>query len=258
MSETIIIKGWRITAPTTQGGDGLGFADGKEYLVQDCIIDLSACPLDTIDEAVGVTWGSSATFQRCVIRGAGKLCLCGSGDADKVDVEEEKRVRFIDCVLENFGRRGPEVQSGMRVFLQNCLVRNWGDPSRFTVRNFGAWAHKGGRIDAIGTIFWQDRFLRPWKQFWADLFDHIGQAWNDEGIRGLLRLSTWIPGVCKGLLATDGGEAYAWQCWKNHWWICLPWRHTTAMMDKTDAKIMLVRLQNMAAELDAKLPKEGN
>jgi len=245
----------RITSPSELGGDGIGLADGQQWEVSDCIIDFTDCDLEDIDECVGVTWGSSATFKRCVIRGGGKLVLCGCGADDKVPVETGKRVSFYDCILEDFGRRGPEVQDGMLVDMHNCLIRNWGDPDRFTTRNFGSWAHRGGRIDAYGCVYWQDSFLRPIGQFWADLIDHIGQAWNDEGVRGLLRLSTYIPGVCKGLLATDGGEAYAWQCWKNHWWICLPWRHTTAMMDKIDAKSMIAYLQRMAVELDAELPK---
>lgn len=255
MSNPIIIEGRRITAPSYVGGDGLGFSDGKEYLVRDCIIDLSACSLDDIDEATSCTWGSSVTYQRCVIRGAGKLVLCGCGDNDKVPVETGKRVSFYDCILEDFGRRGPEVQDGMTVDMHGCLIRNWGDPDRFTTRNFGSWAHRGGRIDAYGCVYWQDTFWRPVGQFIADICDHIGQAWNDEGIRGLLRLSTYIPGVCKGLLATDGGEAYAWQCYRNHWWILLPFRHTTQMMDKTDAKCLIAYLQRMAAELDAALSK---
>ena len=245
----------RITSPSELGGDGLHFADGLTYLVEDCIIDFSNCDLEDIDENIGVTWGSSATFKRCVIRGGGKLILCGCGDDDKVPIETGKRVSFYDCILEDFGRRGPEVQDGMLVDMHNCLIRNWGDPDRFTTRNFGSWAHSGGRIDAYGCVYWQDTFWRPIGQFWADLIDHIGQAWNDEGIRGLLRLSTYIPGVCKGLLATDGGEAYAWQCYRNHWWILLPWRHTTAMMDKVDAKCMVAYLQRMEIELDAELPK---
>ena len=239
------------------GDDGIGMYQPLSYIIEDCIIDFSGLSLDEQDEAVGVTWGASATFRRCVIKGAGKLILCGSGDKDKVNVEAQKRVMFYDCVFEDFGRRGPEVQNGMHATLHNCLIKNWGMPGRFTVRNFGSWAHRKGRIDAIGCVYWQDSFLRPLRQFCADLADHIGQAWNDEGIRGLLRLSAWIPGVCKGLYATDGGEAHAWQCWKNRWWIMLPWRHTTAMMDKKDALCMKRYLENMAAELEAELPQEG-
>ena len=94
--------------------------------MEDSIIDLSACPLERLDEAAGITWGSRAIFRRCVIRGAGKLILCGSGDADKLAVERGKVVIFEDCILEDFGRRGPEVQSCMWIILRRCLIRNWG------------------------------------------------------------------------------------------------------------------------------------
>lgn len=245
----------RITAPAQIAGDGLGLADGQHWDVTDSIIDLSEWPVWALDEAAAVTWGSSATFTRCVIRGAGKLVLCGCGDADKVSVESGKRVKFVDCILEDFGRRGPEVQDGMRVYLRDCLIRNWGRPDRFTVRNFGAWAHHGGRIDAAGCVFWQDGFLRPWGQFWRDLAAHVGQAWDDEGLRGLLRPTTYLPGVCRGLLATAGGTAWAWHCWRNHWWIALPWRHTTAMMSEAEAMERVRGLEEMAARLDAELPR---
>ncbi len=247
----------RITSPSEIGGDGLGLWDGQHWNVEDSIIDLSDWHLHDIDESVGITYGCSATFKRCVIRGAGKLILCGCGDKDKVAIETGKRVEFIDCIFENGGRRFPEVQDGMQILLQGCLIRNWGSPSRFTVRNFGSWAHNGGRIDAVGCVYWQDRFLRPLHQMWADWVDHIGQAWRDEGIRGLFRLSTYIPGVCKGLLATAGGEAYAWVCWRNRWWIAFPHQHTTAMMDKEQAFELIHRLEEMADRLEKELPKTG-
>lgn len=242
--------------PDFTGDDGIGmYREGETYLVEGCIIDFSDLPLDQQDEGASATYGASAIFRRCVIRGAGKLCLCGCGDDDKVPVETGKKVELYDCILEDFGRRGPEVQDGMQVLMHNCLIRNWGASDRFTVRNFGSWVHKGGRIDAVGCVYWQDSFWRPLRQMIADIIDHVGQAWNDEGIRGLLRLSTWMPGICKGLLATDGGEAYAWSCWRNHWWIAMPWGHTTAFMDDSDAEDMVEELEQMAAALEAELPK---
>ena len=144
---TYSLAGQTITAPDT-GGHGLDMSNGQDWLVEDCLIDLSACPLGQLDEAVGVVWGSSAVFRRCVIRGAGKLVLCGSGDTDKLNVERGKTVIFEDCILEGFGRRGPEAQSGMRVMLRGCLIRSWGAPDRFDVRSFAAWAHHGGGIEA--------------------------------------------------------------------------------------------------------------
>ena len=258
-SRPIIIERQRITRPGQLGlgftpDDGVGLWQPREYVVRDCIIDLSALPLDMLDEAAAVTWGASAVFLRCVIRGAGKLILCGSGDPKKAALEAGKRVVFEHCILEDFGRRGVEAQAGMRVTLKNCLVRNWGKTSRHTVRDFASWAHGGGRIDAVGTVFWQDRFLRPLHQFWGDLAAHIGQAWNDYGWRGLLRIDTYLPGVCRALLAGPGGTAWAWRCWRNRWWVVLPLRHTTAMMPKCEALALIAELEQMAATLDAELP----
>lgn len=258
----------RITRPGQLGAgytgdDGLGMYQPLSYEVEDCIIDLSAWPVDQLDEAAAVTWGASATFRRCVIRGAGKIVLCGSGNEEMIPAETGKKVEFFDCILEHGSRRFPEVHDGMQVVMHGCLIRNWGDPDRFNYnkehpdRNFGAWAHTANsRIDAVGCVFWQDSFWRPLRQMVLDWARQIEQAWNDEGFRGLLRLSTWIPGVCKGLLATDGGEAYAWACWKNRWWIAMPWRHTTEMMSETEARMMVEELDQMAAALDAELPKE--
>lgn len=63
------VRHQRITAPDASG-HGLGISDGQPWLVEDCVIDLSVCPLEGLDEAVGVTWGSRALFRRCVIRAA--------------------------------------------------------------------------------------------------------------------------------------------------------------------------------------------
>ena len=250
---TITIARQRITQPGQLGlgytvEDGLGLWQPHEYLVEDCIIDLSGWPLNALDEAVAVTWGASAIFRRCVIRGAGKLVLCGSGDAARATAEAGRTVTFEDCILEGFGRRGVEAQAGMRVILHSCLIRNWGCPSRHIVRDFAAWAHRGGRIDAVGSAWWQDSFARPWHQAWADWTAHIGQAWNDEGWRGLLRPAAWLPGVCRGLLATDGGAVSARRCWKNHWWIVLP-AGDAAPMGKADALWLVGELEAMAARL---------
>ena len=62
-----------------------------------------------------------------------------------------------------------------------------------------AWAHTpGSRIDAVNCVFWQDAFWRPARQMWRDWTRHLGQAWADEGWRGLFRPGAWLPGVCRG------------------------------------------------------------
>ena len=247
---TYKVAGQRITAPDA-GGHGLGISDGQSWLVEDCLIDLSAYPLGQLDEAVGVVWGSSAVFRRCVIRGAGKLVLCGSGDTDKLNVERGKTVTFEDCILEDFGRRGPEAQSGMRVMLRGCLIRNWGAPARFDVRSFAAWAHHGGSIEAVDCVFDQPRFWRGWRIMVRDWLAHIGQSWNDEGLRGPLRPANWLPGVCRGLVATAGGRVQTRHCYATPWWIRLEERRGD--MSRKDAAEMVRRLEAMRQDMERRL-----
>lgn len=247
---TYRVVGQRITAPDA-GGHGLGISDGQSWLVEDSIIDLSACPLERLDEAAGITWGSCAIFRRCVIRGAGKLILCGSGDADKLAVEHGKVVIFEDCLFENFGRRGPEVQSCMWIILRRCLIRNWGEPRRCDVRAFAGWAHHGGRIEAEICVFDQPRFWRGWRVMVGDWLAHLGQAWNDEGLRGVLRPAAWLPGVCRGLVATAGGHVRAKDCRATRWWIRLEERHGD--MSQEDAAEMVRRLEAMRQDMERRL-----
>ena len=241
----------RITSPKWEGGDGLELKDGKNWVVEDSIIDLSDCDLDEIDECTGITHGCTATFRRCWIRGAGKLILCGCGDEQYIESETGKRVEIYDSLLEDGGRRFPEVQSGMSAHLEGCLIRNWGDPSRFDTRNFGAWAHAGGTIEAVSCVFWQDKFLRPVGQFVKDIANHIGQAVNDSGLKALFRGTTYLPGVCRGLMAGPGGVVKAYDCYRNHSWIRL--EGFDYGMPKDKALEQVARLKEMAKRLDAEL-----
>lgn len=233
------LSGQIITAPDA-GGHGLDMSDGQHWLVEDCLIDLSACPLEQLDEAVGVTWGSSAVFRRCLIRGAGKLLLCGSGDASRATVEHGKTVILEDCLLEDFGRRGPEAQAGMHIVLRRCLIRNWGVRSRFTVRAFGAWAHDGASIRAEECVFWQDRFWQSGlRGFVVDLANWIGWCFNRRDWNPLHWL---LPGVCRGLTASQGGTVRASRCWTNRWWIRLQ-GHRGPRMTRAEALALMAKLE---------------
>ena len=243
----LITKPGQLKGNFTQN-DGLGlFQDNAVYDVHDCIVDLTECGLDDQDEALSTTWGASATFRRCWIRGAGKLVLCGSGDEEKKGCEQYKEVYFQDCLLENFGRRGPEVQSKMSVVLQDCMIRNWGDPTRFSVRNFGAWAHDKGSLDILNCIFWQDQFVRPLGQMLRDIGNHIGQAVNDGGVLALLSPLSYLPGVCRGATASNGGKINCWHCYRNHWWIKL--HEHTDPMNKEEADELIKKIEAMKENL---------
>ena len=121
----IVLKDKRITnlgqlSDYYNRADGLGHFRPDPIWVEDCYVDLAAVPLEDQDEAVSVTWGGSAQFHRCVFRNTGKLCLIGSGDDSHRKQEEGHNVTFSHCIFENFGRRGPEVQSGMAVIMESC------------------------------------------------------------------------------------------------------------------------------------------
>lgn len=245
----------RITKPEHLGyqyadKDGLGLWEDEAYHIHDCIIDMSQCNPDDVDESFSVTYGSSAFVERCVIRGAGKLILCGSGDENVAETEKYKTVEFDSCILEDFGRRGPEVQAGMQVVMRKCLIRNWGSTDYFDVRSFGAWAHHEGSITAVNCIFIQENPIFS-KNFFADLVNHVGQAVNDEGLLALLKPSTYAPGICRGLTATCGGKVSALGCYKNCWWMSV--QNADGKMNAEEAKKLIDSFEAMARVLEEML-----
>ena len=152
---TYRLAGQTITAPDA-GGHGLDMSLGQDWLVEDCLIDLSACPLEQLDEAVG-------------------------------------------CVFD-----------------QSCLWRGW------------------------------QIMVRDW-------LAHLGQAWNDEGLRGLLRPANWLPGVCRGLVATAGGQVRAENCHATRWWIRLE-GHRGPRMGRKEASAVVERRERLRAELTGRFP----
>ena len=192
--------------------DGTGCCvDGETHVYEDCVVDMTPYDVEQMDEAVGITWGASAIFDRCVIRGAGKLFLCGSGDKEYRKFEEGRTVTIKNSILERFGRRGPEVQCGMVCHLEDSLVLNWGDANRFTVRNFGAWAHDGGEIYAKNTIFLNNSIPTRWQAI-ADHVNHFFQAIKDNGLRAVFDPLTYTAGIRRGLTASDTGYVEAYHC----------------------------------------------
>lgn len=131
--ENLYIKNTFLQANGEWSG-GLELFDGRQHSLRNCVIDLSGAELDKMDEALSFSWGCFGEVSNCVIRGAGKLVLLGCGDADKLKLERGREVFFSNCIFENFSRRAPEVQDGMRAILKNCLICNWGTASRFSVR----------------------------------------------------------------------------------------------------------------------------
>jgi hypothetical protein len=204
-----------ISEPTTEGGDGL-ILDGKEgeYFVNDVIIDFGYTTPEKLDENLTTMRGCKAVIRDCRFRKGIKLALCGNGDHPEEDKHGD--VLFENCVFSDFGRRAPEAQDGVTVVLRNCVIRNWGVSSRFDVRSFAAWAHSGATIIAENCRFSQDKFWQCslWEML-VDVVNHIGNDFNDR----CLSWRSFIPGVCRGLMATDDGKVVSRNCTKNHWWI---------------------------------------
>lgn len=247
----IEIKDKLILKPYEIGNDGLPLSGGEHYKIENCIIDLSNWDIEDIDESVGIIWGSSAEFHNCVIKGAGKLILCGCGDEDKMESEIGKRVEFHRCILEDFGRRGPEVQDKMEAYLDSCLIQNWGISSRFCVRSFAAWAHSGGKIYVDSCVFKQNNLKYGFINRILDFMNHIGQAYNDEGLKGVFRKKTFIGGRLWGLVSTGTGYVQATNCWKSNEKILI--ENSKNPMDNNEAKLLIAELEIMKKHLWEKL-----
>ena len=195
--------------------DGIGVAqNGQMFNIHHCIVDLSSVPLSQQDGGADVTYGSSAIFENCWFRGTGKLSLLGSGDEDHRKDEEGKLVTFVNCIFEDFGRRGPEVQCGMRCTLDHCWIRNWGHPDFFSVRAFAAWAHDDGMLVARDCVFENENNMKATQRL-ADHINHISQAVKDNGIKALFDSKTYMAGWKRGLTTSDSGIVSAHHCFAD-------------------------------------------
>lgn len=228
-----IIIGKKFTAPPARGEDGIGHCDGQPWRYRSCYIDMRSNRIADIDEAVGITWGSSAIFEKCVIRGAAKLFLCGCGDDPSdphVRAELGKRVILRECVLMDFVRRGPEVQDGMIVEMYDSLVC-WGSPDHFAddglrgwltlpmddackwQRVFGAWAHNGGAVFAQSCVFLPTYDAPLWQRIISRI-SHFGQAINERGfLRGMFHRDAWLSGYKRALTSGPKGYVEAYNCY---------------------------------------------
>ena len=82
----------------------------------------------------------------------------------------------------------------------------------------------------------------------ADMIASIGQAWNDECLRGLLRPVTWLPGVCRAAFATAGGRVTVSNSRALRWWIRFPGRWSR--MPRNEAAELVAEIEKMAAEVE--------
>lgn len=211
-------SGQVFTAPLAAGDDAItAYGPGSVTVIQQCVFDFRGCPQDQQDEVIDGVSGAVLRLQGCVILGGIKAMLAGNGDNPGSDVRYANW-ELENCVIIGSGRRCPEAQDGTAVTMRRCWIHNWG--RAFDVRAFGAWAHRGALITAEDCLFTQSSF---WglglRNTLADLGNHIGQAVNDDGLAALLRPRTYLPGVCRGLTASTGGQTLATRCYRNRPWI---------------------------------------
>lgn len=235
-----IIEEQYITAPLSRGRDGITvYGSDGPVIIRNCTVDLGRCPLDKLDEGISGVDGARAVIRRTRVTRVGKAILWGNGDYPATDPDAE--LVLEDCIIRDVGRRAPEAQDGVRVIMRRCVIRNWGIGSRFTVRSFGAWAHDGASIRAEDCVFWQDRFWQSglWG-FVVDLANWIGWCWQR---RDWNLLHWFLPGVCRGLTASQGGKVSARRCYANHWWIRLQ-GHRGPRMSKREALALMAELES--------------
>lgn len=235
-----IVEDKYIVSPEWGGGDGIIVRGSDGFtLVRNCVVDFTERPLDSVDEAISFVEGADAHVVHCRFTGTGKLVLCGSGDTPELDVGAS--VVFEECIFSDFCRRAPEAQDKVSIILRRCLVKNWGDSNHFTVRCFGAWAHHGARIVAQDCIFWQSHAWPGLVPFFTDLANWIGWSFNQRSLRLLDYL---LPGKCRALTASQGGEVFATGCYKNHWWLRIE-GHAGPYMEKNAALSLMERLESV-------------
>lgn len=210
-----------ITKPDEQG-DGMKLnGDLGSWFISRCHVNFEDVEdKSTLDENFTTYNGAVAVVRQCNFTNGVKLALCGNGDNFIAD--HSSIVIFDGCLFDNFGRRAPEAQDGSLVILNNCTIRNWGVGEYFDVRSFAAWAHNEGKIICFDCSFEQDKFWQcsPWQMI-KDIANHIGNDINDK----CLSWRSLIPGVCRGLMATNNGEVKAYRCTTNKPWIRIEGQH---------------------------------
>ena len=234
-----VIEDVYITAPVSRGGDGITvYGSDGPVIIRNCTVDMGRWPLDKLDEGISGVDGARAVIRRTRVTRVGKAILWGNGDYPDTDPDAE--LVLEDCIIRDVGRRAPEAQDGVRVIMRRCVIRNWGIGSRFTVRSFGAWAHDGASIRAEDCVFWQDRFWQSGlRGFVVDLANWIGWCFNRRDWNPLHWL---LPGVCRGLTASQKGKVSASRCWANRWWIRLQ-GHRGPRMSKKEALALMAELE---------------
>lgn len=232
---------YKIIYTPNQHKDGLTLeGNGGTYNLEHIIIDFGEYTGE-IDENISTVNGCKAIISNSVFRNGIKLALHGSGDNPQQDIHG--RVIYNNCIFENFGRRGPEVQDGIMLTLNNCIIKNWGDPKYFNKRSFGSYCRNGSRLVFNDCVFIQNKFWKNTKQFFVDIGNHIGNTFNEFIETNQFSLTNCLPGVMQGATSINGTIIIN-DCYKNKKWIyienmdnCISKRKALDIVQQTYSKI---------------------
>ncbi len=169
------------------------------YIFSECVFDNEGIEPDAYDEGVALVNAPSVLFYRCRFAHWGKAVLVGNGDHS--DADKDLRVTFNECIFEHNGRRSPYIQFG-KATLNNCLIKDWGDPDYFYLKSHGLRVGKEASCEVNNSVFVQENF---WpgniKTFFKDVFNQYSPI--------------LLPGNCRGAYAEKGGNLTINHCYKN-------------------------------------------
>ena len=223
------------------------YGTDEETLISKGIFDFRKIPVNTQDEVISGVNGAKVSLSGVVIIGGIKVILAGNGDYPISDFKNGEWY-LENCAILHSGRRCPEAQDGVKVFMKNCWIHNWGET--FDVRSFGSWAHRGGLIVAEDCVFTQNKNISI-KNAIIDLANHIGQRVNDAGVLSLLECKTYLPGRYRGLTSNTGGRVYATRIYKNKKFINI--ENCNEYITKDKAKEIIKSIQNACLDTTEKL-----
>ena len=207
------IEGKTFNTVTYSGADLVtcrGDWPGKTWHYKNCVFDFRNVPLGDQDEAFSVVYGATATLENCVIIGAKKAILCGTGD----DGDWGGRLTMRNCLILGCGRRTPEAQQGYTVTMDRCWIHNWGIEETFDVRAFATWAHDDAKITITNCIYTRNSGLGSNDA--RDIAEWIGWYTNEYGVLAAVGKDRYgLSGSLRAIEKIGGGTIIAEHNYRN-------------------------------------------
>lgn len=185
------------------------------YIFRECVFDNEDIEPDSYDEGVALVNAPTVVFNRCRFTHWGKAALVGNGDHVEEDVN--LRVTFNECVFEHNGRRSPFIQYGQAT-LNDCLIKDWGDPKYFYLKSHGLRVGKDASCEVNNSVFIQEKFWPGFKNFFTDVFNQYSPI--------------LIPGNFRGAYAENAGRLKINHCYKNSIFVWFSEKNNNPMSKK--------------------------